>query len=385
MKRILIFSVAYHPFVAGAEVAVKEITDRLSHKASAGAVELEFDMITLNLDGKQKSEEKIGNVMVYRIGGKGRIHKLLFPFTAYFKASKLHKKLTYDAIWSIMASFSGFAAVFFKMSNPKVFFILTLQEGDPISYIKRQVWFVYPLFRRIFWKADLVQAISNYLADFARSMGTQARVEVIPNGVDLKIFLMKNDHIEVKSIRQELGIQPDDKVLITTSRLEVKNGVRDIIESLKFLPTNVKLIIVGIGTLERKLKAQVKTLGIQDRVVFLGFKNNSDLPKYLHAADVFIRPSLSEGMGISFIEAMAAGVPVVATPVGGIPDFLKDWQTGLFCAVDDPESIADRVNIFLKDSKARTEIVRIAHTLVTQKYDWSRIADEMRNKVFSKI
>ena len=86
MKRILIFSVAYYPtFIGGAEIAVKEITDR-TH-------DLEFDMITLNLDGKQKLQERIGNVMIYRIGGPGRFSKLLFPFTAAQKAVRRNQRL----------------------------------------------------------------------------------------------------------------------------------------------------------------------------------------------------------------------------------------------------------------------------------------------------
>ncbi|MDQ3014282.1 MAG: glycosyltransferase family 4 protein [bacterium] len=375
MKRFLIFSVAYHPFVGGAEIAVKEITDRITN--------IQFDMITINLDGKQKAEEQIGNVHVYRIGRQGKLSKLFFPFTACLKAGELHKKNKYDAIWSIMASFSGFAAVFFKMMHSKIPFILNLQEGDPIPYIKRQVWFVYPLFQQIFRRANVIHALSHYLADFARDMGAKGIVEVIPNGVNPELFSKQYSPEEIKIIRTELGLFPEDKVLITTSRLVKKNGVGDVIATLPLLPEQVKFVIIGIGKLEEELKAQVKALNLERRVVFAGLKPNNNLPGYLAASDIFIRPSLSEGQGISFIEAMAAGIPIIATPVGGIPDFLKDNETGLFCEVQNPKSIAEKVTMLLENPELRATLTKNAKALVAEKYNWDLIAEMMKIKVFS--
>ncbi len=373
MKRILIFSTAYHPFVGGAEIAVKEITGRLTPKASAGEADFEFDMITLNLDSKQKPVEKIGNVTVYRIGAGNKLSKLFFPFQAFIKARNLHRKNRYDATWSIMASYSGFAAMFFKHHFKDVPFILTLQEGDPIPYIKRQVRFVYPLFKRIFTRADSIQAISNYLAGFAKDMGATCPVAVIPNGVDISLFA---------------GTAPkphDGVVLITTSRLVEKNGVEDVITAMSSLPENIKFIILGIGELEIKLKKQVHDRGLDLRIQFIGQVEHKNIPTYLAVSDIFIRPSLSEGMGNSFIEAMAAGVPVIATPVGGIPDFLKDKETGLFCDVKNPKSIADNVLLLTENSALKEHLIFNARALAIQKYDWNIIAERMKTEIFAKV
>ena len=100
-KRVLIFSLAYIPFVSGAELAVKEITDRIN--------DLDFDLITLRFDRKWAKKEKIGNVNIHRIGGG----ELFFPFFAFWKARKFYKKNGYDLGWSIMANRAGFAALFF--------------------------------------------------------------------------------------------------------------------------------------------------------------------------------------------------------------------------------------------------------------------------------
>ncbi|KKU55028.1 MAG: hypothetical protein UX77_C0019G0008 [Parcubacteria group bacterium GW2011_GWA1_47_11] len=98
-KRILIFSLAYHPMVGGAEIAVKEITDRIT--------DIEFDMITMRFNAVHPEKEQIGNCMVYRINTS----KNFFPFRAFLFAKKLHSDRPYDATWAIMANWAGFAAV----------------------------------------------------------------------------------------------------------------------------------------------------------------------------------------------------------------------------------------------------------------------------------
>ena len=102
------------------------------------------------------------------------------------------------------------------------------------------------------------------------------------------------------------------------------------------------------------------------------------MPAYLWMSDIFIRPSLSEGMGNSFIEAMAAGVPIIGTRVGGIPDFLVDGETGLFCEVRDSQSIADKINILLSDEALRQSLIANGRKIVSEKYNWDGIAGRMK-------
>lgn len=377
MKKILIFSLAYYPnFVGGAEVAVKEITDRLGG-------DFEFHMITLGVKS-DLPEEKIGNVFVHRVGTVSTFSKYLFPFRACKKACELHRENIFDVTWAIMANYAGFAGLFFKLKNREVPFVLTLQEGDPIGYIKRRVGIFYPLFKLIFKRADRITAISNYLAQWARSMNPKASVTVVPNGVDVQRFMIHDSGFMNKErvgMREKWGFEETDTVLVTTSRLVVKNGVGDVIESLRFLPENVKFLVVGAGPLEKTLKASVEAYKLSQRVVFTGFVEHTHLPQYLHMSDIFIRPSLSEGMGNSFIEAMASGLPVIATPVGGIPDFLTDRVTGIFCKPHDPKSIADAVTALLFGPSLRATIVENAQKMVAERYDWNLIAGEIK-KVF---
>lgn len=383
-KKILIFSLAYYPrHIGGVEVAIKEITDRILF------AEFEFDMITM---AKHKpSFEKMGNVNVYRVGPLWlnktktfwKLYKYFFIFSAFFKAVKLHRKNHYDIVWSMMANYAGFAALFFKIFNPSVPFLLTLQEGDPIDYIKRRARPVYPLFKMIFKRADTIQAISNYLADFGKSMGFKGEPVMIPNGVDIKNFDINLSLEEREQIRKELNLEERDIALVTASRLVVKNGVGDVIKALPKLNQNIKFIILGEGELKEKLKELAKKLNVSDRVIFRGFVSHDKMQKYLKACDIFIRPSLSEGMGNSFIEAMATSIPVIGTPVGGIIDFLIDNKTGYLCQPQNSESVAETIQKVISDSN-KNQITENAYNMIVEKYDWNLIAQQMKN-VFSNI
>jgi len=375
-KKILIFSIAYIPFVGGAELAIKEITNRIS--------DIQFDMITLQFNKNWPKFERIGNINVYRIPSP----KLFFPFAAFFKALSLYKKNKYQIIWAIMANRAGFAALFFKIFHPKVKFLLTLQEGDALDYPKKQMglfWFVLkPLFKTIFTKADYIQTISNYLAVWARNMGYKGRLEIVPNGVDLQKFKIQNSKFKINELKQELGIKDNDKILITTSRLVEKNAVEDIIEAMRYLPENIKFLILGKGPEEKKLKLKIKNLKLENRVLLMGHIEPYKVPNYLAISDVFVRPSLSEGLGSSFLEAMAAGVPVIATRVGGISDFLKNGETGLFCEVRNPQSIAEKVMEYLNNPSRTNKIVENAQKLIRENYDWDLIAQKM-GAIFNKL
>ena len=428
-KRVLIFSIAYFPrFVGGAEIAVREITDRILSE------DVLFDMVTVR--DRMSPVERIGNINVYRVGSTFLplwTVKILFPLLASVKALRLHREHKYDIAWSIMAAYAGFATLFFKLLQPRVRFLLTLQEGDPIPEIKRKVWFVWPFFKMIFRKSDSITAISTCLAKWAKDMGTKSPVEVVANGVSVKNFQFLdstgspprgtrgaifnfqkifneqclNFEDARKKIRQKLGLSVTDVLLVTTSRLVRKNGVGDIIRALNFLPEKVKLLVIGSGRLEPSLRLQVVGYRLQDRVKFLGFVPHEKLPPYLWASDIFVRPSLSEGMGNSFIEAMAAGLPVIGTPVGGIPDFLiaplphseeerhlfsnshelenrrGEIVTGLFCEVGNPKSIAEKVKLLLSNDELRHRIVESAAKLVAESYDWKLIAKKMSSLLVS--
>jgi len=386
--KILIFSLVYYPrFIGGAEVAIKEITDRLD--------ENEYHMITLRLDKSLPKVEKVGNILVHRIGFTGEckdssdslrfplhLNKYLLVPLGFIKALSLHRKNKYDATWSMMATYNSFAAVLFKIFKPKVKFLLTLQEGDPIDYIKKRARPLWPLFKMIFTKADHIQVISNYLGEFAKYMGYKKEISLVPNGVDYKFF-SKRDEGKIAEIKNKYN-KGENIWIITTSRLVTKNAVGDVINSLSLISKNIHFLILGEGYQKEELVERVDVLQLNDRVKFLGYVPHSEMPSYLQAADIFIRPSISEGFGNSFIEAMAAGIPVLATEVGGIVDFIEHKKTGLFVGVKDSQDIALKIEMLLKDAELREEIVENSRKMVKEKYDWENVSVQMK-KVFDGL
>jgi glycosyltransferase involved in cell wall biosynthesis len=391
-RRILIFSLAYYPrLVAGAEVAIKEITDRIPPS------EIIFDMITLRFDKALPREEKIGNVHIHRIGFVKEnptaeelvrfpmyLAKVLYPIIATIRALELHKTNRYDAIWSMM-SYMGFPALFFSWFHPRVKRILTLQDGDSEHHLvgRRRIKLVSFLYKKIFKKADTVQVISTYLGGFAKKMGYPGEPIVIPNGVDIQKFRQAFTPHEIDLVKKKVNKKEGDMLLITTSRLVEKNNIGAVISAMVHLPPHISFLVLGVGPLEMSLRKKAEELGLGKRVHFLGFIDNAEIPKYLRISDIFIRPSISEGMGISFIEAMAAEIPVITTPVGGIVDFVKDGETGIFCETNNPRNIAQKIEKLIKDKESRDIIVRNAKAMVDQKYDWKLIASEMKMKVLS--
>lgn len=379
-KKTLIFSTSYYPFVGGAEVAIKEITDRISDR--------QFDLITGKYDHQVSPREKIGNVNIYRLGvGISIIDKLLLPFWGAIFTLKLNSKNKYDSFWCMMVTYTSGAAHIANIIHfwKKVPIILTLQEGDSEDHF-RKGWFglINLSWRLALLNTSFVTAISSYLAVRARKFGYKDKLEIIPNGVDIKLFTSEmTKEITRDSTRENLGFNKDDIILVTTSRLSVKNGIEDVIKALPRLADNVKFVIFGEGKLENKLKKLRKDLNVLERVIFEGFVSHDEMPKYLKASDIFIRPSLSEGMGNSFIEAMATKIPVIATQIGGIVDFLRDGETGYFCKPQDPDSIVETVNKVINDPK-KNEIIDNAYNMVVEKYDWNLVAKQMKG-VFNKI
>lgn len=362
-KRVLIFSLAYFPHVGGAEVAVREITKRLA--------DINFTLITLRIAGEPRQETE-GNLIIHRVGYSGSyLQKILFIPLATFHAIRLHSKQRFGAFWAMM-TYMLFPIVLLRLAGVRVPYLLTLQEGDPWQHMFGR-WFILP-FRPLlsvgFKNASAVQAISNYLAEWAVRMGHRKEPEVIPNGVETERF-------------GGPPITHQGAVLITTSRLVHKNGIDDVIRALPHLP-GVRFRILGTGPDDDSLRELAKSLGVEAQVEFFGHVDHGDLPRHLHAADIFIRPSRSEGMGNSFIEAMAAGLPIIGTLEGGIADFLVNSETGWVVAKDRPDQIALAVQDIMARPEKVQQVTEHAQKLVIGKYDWNLIAQKMQ-MLFERI
>lgn len=401
MKKVLIFSLVYYPkhVHGGAEPAVKEITDRIDPS------DIEFHMVTLGYDSALPKVSREGNVLVHRIGLMKPdieveqfdifplfLNKYLFQFLAAWKAYRLHKKYHYDATWALLAHSCGVPAALFKLMHPKVPYILTLQEGDPVEHIEKVVRPLWPLFVRAFTTANVVQAISNHLGNWARARGFTGPLEIVHNGANPRDIADETNPADVEKIKQELGKKLGDIFLVNTARLVHQKGSDTTIQALPKLPEQVKLLLVGSGEDEKKLKQLAKDLDVANRVIFTGHVDRSVVTLYRKASDIFVGPSRSEGLGNAFVSAMASRLPVVATQEGGIADFLFDAKrnpdkptTGWAVDKDKPEQIVEAVNSILSHPEEVKKVAQTARAMVFEKYNWDSIARDMRTKVFGRV
>lgn len=399
-RKILIFSLAYYPkHIGGAEVAIKEITDRLDVN------QYEFHLVCNRYDSTLPKTEQVGNILVHRIGlttteptmadlRKLPLHlnKIIYQWQAFWIAKRLHRKYQFDGVWAMMSHSCGVPAAKFKHAFPNCKYVLTLQEGDPPEYIERKMRFFQPWFDRAFSSADCIQVISNFLGKWALQKGFSGKVVHIPNAVNTKHFTQVVSAEEKAEVRRAFGVADDDVLLVTTSRLVKKNAVDDVIRAIALLPDTVKFIVFGVGPDEEYLRKQAQEVGVADRVLFRGQIGHEEMPRYLKSCNIFIRPSRSEGMGNSFIEAMAAELPVIATQVGGIEDFLFDEKrnpnvaaTGWAVEVNSPQQITQAVQQIINYPEKTSAVVAEAKKMAVEKYDWNLIAERMNQEVFSPL
>lgn len=372
MKKVLIFTTAYTPYIGGAEIAVKEIVKELSGS-------YEFTVLTYRFSKELSVMEKLDGATVYRWGWGSKWDRFfLFPFWTFWKGLSLLRKDGKALLWGIMVTYASIGAYLIKLLRPKQPFLLTLQEGDSPRHLQYgKLGMLGFWWKRLLHKADRVQCISEYLAGLARDKGARGEVSVVPNGVNLEYFGKPADQYELQRYRDLYRLGAEDFVLVTVSRLSHKNGVDTCILALKHLDERFKLLVCGSGEEEKSLRKLVSENNLEHRVVFAGSVAHDRLPLHLQLARVFVRPSRSEGLGNSFLEAMAVGLPVVGTPVGGIPDFLTDRVTGLFCRPDDPADLAEKILMY-EDKNLYQSIQSASRKLVGERYGWSKVAEAMR-------
>lgn len=168
------------------------------------------------------------------------------------------------------------------------------------------------------------------------------RVAVIHNGVETAHF--SGEGIDPGEVRRELDLEPDALVLIQVARLD---HLKDHLTAVRTLDRvaahrpDVRLVLVGEGPERAAVEAEIDRRGLRANVRMLGTRR--DLPRLLHAADLFLLTSISEGIPVTLIEAMAASLPIVSTDVGGVPEVVEDGATGLLAPSGDDAQLAGAV------------------------------------------
>ena len=365
---MLVFAWFYLPFVGGAELFLRAITQRLRDR-------FEFVIVTARLRRSLPAVESRDGVTVVRVGLGTAADKFFYLAAAPLHALRLGRA---DLVHAVMVSGGAFAAAAYLRLRRRPS-LLTLQDGDSEEYVRRYLGPLFATYAPLHRRFDHVQAISSALAERAvRYGGPAPSVTVVPNGCDPHLF-DEPEAAAMAALRRRLDLE-GARVVVSVSRLVLKNGIDRLLRAFPAVLTAVPeaaLLLVGDGEDRVALERIAQELGIAPRVRFAGAVAHEHIGDYLRLAEVFARPSLSEGLGTAFLEAMACGVPIVGTRTGGIPDFLVDGRTGLFCDPARPETIANAIVRVLRDDVLAREMARAGRALVAQRYRWEAVAERI--------
>jgi glycosyltransferase involved in cell wall biosynthesis len=226
-------------------------------------------------------------------------------------------------------------------------------------------------------EADKIITVSDATKKYVLSLGAKPeQIKVLHNGVDLAHFRPLTGKRE--EVRKKLGIPQNAIVVLTVRRLVYKNGVDTLIGSANIaVKKNPKIVflIVGKGPDFNNVKLRVEQLGLEKNFILTGFVKDEDLPFYYNAADFFVLPSKSgEGLPLVALEAMACGLPVVATNVGGIGEIMiKD--SGKLVPPNNPDSLAKAILDFAEtDFSSRKKEIR---AIMEQKFSWDKNVERL--------
>lgn len=225
-------------------------------------------------------------------------------------------------------------------------------------------------------KADYITALGTRLGEATVEYAPKGKkIAITPYGIDLKVF---------SPARRPRG---DRKLTIgAIRRLKSVYGLDYLLRAMPMVLARhpgTRLLLVGDGPQRSYLQGLAQSLGISDRVQFVGNVPHQQVPSYLDRIDIFVMPSISESFGVAALEASAMEIPVVASNVGGVPDAVIDGETGFLVPPKDPAAIAAAVMELIEKPDLRLRMGRAGRKFVAENYEWNEIAARMEKLYYS--
>lgn len=228
-------------------------------------------------------------------------------------------------------------------------------------------------------------AVSNAVKDeLCRYQWTPPqKISVIYNGINPEIYQR-----QPPPSLSSLGLAEELPVVGTVARLERRKGVRYLIEAVPLIESGygpVNCVIIGEGPEKDALEERVRQMRLTERIKFLGFQE--DIAQFIQLFDVVVIPSIQEGQSIFCLEALASARPVVASAVGGIPEMIRDGETGILVPPANPEAIARGVIALLRDRELAQRLAEKGRQLVVSEFSQSQMLrkiEEIYEKVLNK-
>ena len=340
--------------------------------------------IACNFDYMRDTDEDRTKKYLDKLRGEGvLLHNIPFdrsPLTASnFKAYRQLKKLIDEGGFDLIHCHTPAAAMITRLAARRA-----RRHGSVVMYTchgfhfhnasSKKNWIVYYPVERIMSRfCDYIVTINH--EDFERAKTFHAKnVRYIP-GVGVDTERIARAKVDKRGYKRSIGVPEDCVMLLSVGELIERKNHRVIIEALsKLKRSDIYYVICGKGPLKEELAALAEKYGIAERVVFLGFRN--DIPELNNTADISAFPSKIEGLGLAGIEAMAAGVPVVASNVHGILDYVRDGETGFAVPPDDAEGFARAIEKLADDPELREKMGKRC-TEAVKPFELSRALETM--------
>jgi glycosyltransferase involved in cell wall biosynthesis len=351
--RVLTIIHGFPPLRGGAEIAAYSVAKEL---VSLGA---QVAVVTSNLQ-RFSEFERVDGVDVYRVASRKRLMRAFTPgelVSFYRQARKaladIVLKFQPDVVHAHFAIPGGLLA-WGQWRDRGLPYVITSHGSDVPGFHQKKYARLYdlltPVFRKVACNASRMVCVSEQLKIRASKVAPDSRTAILYNGVDHTLF-----HPQLRSYPE----RPGHATLLFVGRLMPLKGARFLLEAMPRLiremrGVDVRLTMVGNGEEEVSLRRLAEKMGIGSSVDFKGFLSQQRLAEEYRKSDVFILPSFGDAAPLALVEAMASGLPVVASGVGGIPELLSD--SGQLVPPGDADRLASKVVKFLTDHRLRREI-----------------------------
>lgn len=339
-----------------------------------------FDSISVIAVGKDKKTIVRRGKLRYWLspGGGANTYRLswVYFFYALRTGLALARKGEVDVWVASDVAVAGLAGVFLKFFTHRPLIVHLQGEifnlpHDRFSRLRARLSSKLAFF--VCSRADRVRAVSEKIGGQALAAGIAAeKIVVLPSRCDLNLFDLEKWREKGKALQDELGLS-GSKVLLFVGSLNVSKGVTFILDAMVEIIgqySEVRLVVVGDGPLEEELKKKAAALSLSEHVIFYGRVSYLDVPKFLAAANIFLSPSLDEGMPRSVLEAMAMELPVVVTLVGGNPEIVEHGRTGYLIEPRDPRAIVESVAKLLSDPASSKRMGNEGRRIVHDRYSF---------------
>lgn len=352
--KIGVFTYDFYPFEGGQGRHVYEIYKRLIDKS-----EIDLTVFSPN-DNDLKNHFKI--FPFTKIVGK----HLLFSFLLHFKIRKLIKKYGLEVIHL----HGGPGGIFFlKKLDIPIIYTSHHTYYQQIHFIPKQKWkWIFNIIESASYKkaSKIIAVSSNTKKILIKHYAIQEKnISVIPNGVDISHFYpMKVENIE--------------NSILYVGRLDKRKGIDFLIKTIPLIKEeipDIKLFIGGKGKLRESLEEFVKLNNLNDNVEFLGFISEDELTKWYNRAELVVIPSIFEGFGITAIEAMACGTPVIGTKVDGLVDVINNEIDGFLVEYDNKILLSKKIITLMKNKKLKQNFVNKGLQKVGKLFNWNKISE----------